>query len=55
MYEDLRKAVKLLKEYCKSHKCYNCPLYHAACNTATPLGYSLKRFDENVKELENDE
>lgn len=57
MYEDLRNAIKLLKEYCKTHRCSNCPLYHAVCHkaAATPLGYSLERFDLNVKELEDDE
>lgn len=55
MYEDLRNAIKLLKEYCKSRRCSDCLLYHAACNKATPLSYSLERFDENVKELESDD
>lgn len=55
MYEDLRNAVEVLKEYCISHPCIDCPLKMAACNLAVdaPIAYSLERFDENVKELES--
>lgn len=56
MYEDLRNAVQLLYSYCITHTCNSCPLYHSACNMTTgcPAAYSLERFDENVKELEDE-
>lgn len=57
MYEDLRNAVKLLKEYCINHECIGCPLLRVLCGTPAygPSAYSLEQFDENVKELEDDE
>lgn len=57
MYEDLRNAVKLLKEYCINHECVGCPLNHVSCyaSCVTPAGYSLDKFDKNVKELEEDD
>ncbi len=58
MFEDLRNAVEVLKEYCSHHNvwCIDCPLYRAVCyiTTGSPAAYSLERFDENVKELEDD-
>ncbi len=57
MYEDLRNAVQLLYSYCITHTCNCCPLYRSACYmpTGCPAAYSLERFDENVKELEEDD
>lgn len=56
MYEDLRAAVELLKEYCVDHRCCECPLCHVIChvnNAINPCSYSLPRFDLNVEELES--
>lgn len=57
MHEDLRNAVKLLKDYCINHTCANCLLDRVVCydDYPFPYEYSLSRFDHNVKELENDE
>lgn len=55
MYEDLRNAVKLLKEYCIDHECIGCPLNRVVCQRQFPCGYPLERFDENVKDLESEE
>lgn len=57
MYEDLRNAVKLLKEYCSNHECVGCPLNHVSCyaSCVIPAGYSLDKFDKNVKELESND
>lgn len=56
MYEDLRNAIKLLKEYCTSHRCSDCPLKRAVCDRAinAPICYSLERFDDNVEEIEGE-
>jgi len=58
MYEDLRAAVELLKEYCINHECVGCPLFRVIChgnNMINPCSYSLPRFDLNVKEIESDD
>lgn len=56
MFEDLRNAVKLLQNCCNNHDCVKCPLNNSVCHYyLIPADYSLERFDENVKELENDE
>ena len=57
MYEDLRAAVALIKDYCNSHYCRDCPLNHVVCSVisvASPCGYSLDIFDRNIKKLENE-
>lgn len=57
MYNDLRNAVALLKDYCNSHYCRDCPLNHVVCygiSAPTPCGYSLDIFDRNVKEIEKE-
>lgn len=53
MYEDLRNAVELLKNYCADRDdCVGCPLDYAICgNNVTPAFYSLLRFDNNVKKI----
>lgn len=57
MYEDIRNAVKLLKEYCINHKCERCLLDLVVCHDDYPFPYeySLSRFDKNVKKLEDEE
>ena len=58
MYEDLRAAVELLKEYCVNHECIGCPLHRVICHTGNvinPCSYSLPRFDLNVEEIESDD
>lgn len=56
MYDDLRNAVALLKDYCNSHYCRDCPLNYVVCDdgigATSPCGYSLDIFDRNVKEIE---
>lgn len=54
MYEDLRAAVEVLKNYCTEREyCTGCPLNHVVCHNGSinPIGYPLPRFDRNVKEL----
>ena len=57
MYNKLRAAIELLKDYCINTLCSECPLNHVLCCTfcSSPSGYSLERFDENVQELESEE
>lgn len=57
MYEDIRNAIEVLKDYCISHLCSDCPMNRAVCRTAiyAPIAYSLECFDENVKELDDDD
>ena len=56
MYEDLRAAVELLKEYCINHECVGCPLHRVICHIGlnNPCSYSLPRFEMNVKEIESE-
>lgn len=58
MYEDLRNAVEVLKNYCTDREfCRDCPLHRVTCHAGyiNPNAYSLLRFDLNVKELESEE
>lgn len=58
MYNDLRNAVKILKDYCTEREfCRDCPLYRVTCYAGyiNPNAYSLLRFDLNVKEINENE
>lgn len=57
MHENLRKAIKLLKDYCINTPCIDCPLKYVLCRThvLAPLEYSLDQLDENVQEINENE
>ena len=58
MYEDLRAAVEVLRDYCTEREyCIDCPLNHVICHNGSinPISYSLSRFDRNVQEMKGEQ